>query len=289
MGEKTHLDLFSGIGGFAWAAGSAGYRTVAFVEREAYCQKILAQEWPGVPCYPDVRKFYRMAEDMSKCPDCCDEPFCELCGTHFFECDCLGCAGWDDEYGEIDLITAGVPCQPASLIGQRGGGADERWLWGDAIRIIGRLRPSFALLENPTGVLSVDGGRGFSRILADIHAIGFDVWWENIPACAVGAPHRRERIWLILADTQRTGLERYPRNEYGAPGRQRPPHRPVAAGGLSPGQGEERWGLPGARIRRVAHGIPDRIHRIAALGNSIVPAVAFELIKIIEKAERQTP
>jgi len=242
---KRHLDLFSGLGGFALASEACGYETIAFVECDPFCHKVLARHWPGVPIFPDVRKF----------------------------------AG-DDEHGKIDLITAGVPCQPASIgaaPGGRGGVDDERWLWGDAIRIIGALRPRYALLENPTGLLSVDGGRGFAGILSDIYSIGFDVWWENIPARAVGAPHNRERIWLLLADPDRQPIQRV-ESEPQASTNRRPPRLQGRTGGT------RIWNpVPAFQIEpdvgRVASRVPDRIHRLKALGNAICPHIAYNILK----------
>ncbi len=276
---RTHLDLFSGIGGFSIAAQWAGFETVAFVECDPFAQKVLRKNWPDIPQFQDVRKFYRMADDMEPCPDCCDEPFCSLCGTHFWECACTGCSEWDDEFGYVDLITGGVPCQPASVIGERRGADDDRWLWDETIRIIGRLRPRFALLENPTGLFSVDGGRGFAGILAGIHEIGFDASWETVPACAVGARHRRDRIWLTLADTGCTGLERHAWNEHGTKRRKGTPDRPAPARSVPSRPSQEGGWKSDAGICRVAHGIPDRMDRLRCIGNAIVPHVAFQILK----------
>ena len=316
MTRPKHLDLFSGIGGFALAAEWAGFETVAFVEINPFCRSILGRHWPGVPVFQDVRKFYRLAMDMDECPECCDEPFCELCGDHFFECDCLGGGQWDDDFGEVDLITAGVPCQPSSLIGERRGTGDERWLWADAIRIIGRLRPRWALLENPTGLFSVDGGDAWARILAEFHALGFCCWWETVPACAVGARHRRDRVWLIVADAQGgqdderesrelvraakgrqgsldparvggsnladpggQGLEGHAGDEPGTERRQGASGGSTGAGGLRAGADPAGGWESCTGVRRVAHGVPGRVDRITALGNAIVPQVAYQFLK----------
>jgi DNA (cytosine-5)-methyltransferase 1 len=161
-----HLDLFSGIGGFALAAGWAGFETIGFAETDAYCSKILDLHWPGVVNYGDVR-----AID-------------------------------GNQFQDVDLVTAGFPCQPFSCAGQRRGSSDERFLWPELARLLGEVRPRFALLENVPGILSLDGGRIFGRILGELAALGFDASWNCVPASAVGALHRRDRLWIVLTDSE---------------------------------------------------------------------------------------
>jgi len=169
------VDLFSGIGGFALACAANGIETACFVEKDQRCRDFLSKTWPGVPIYDDVKTFD---------------------GT---------------EWANAFLLTGGVPCQPASRAGKQRGAADDRWLWPEAIRILGEVRPAWCLFENPPGI----GDVGLAGILADVAAQGYQVRVFGIPACAVGAPHRRMRYWIVgrrVADSTSEG-RRFERGE----------------------------------------------------------------------------
>jgi DNA (cytosine-5)-methyltransferase 1 len=157
------LDLFSGIGGFSLGLErTGGFRTVAFCEIDPFCRRVLAKHWPRVPQYDDVRQLTaeRLAAD--------------------------GIA--------VDVICGGFPCQDISLAGKGGGLAGERsGLWSEIARLAGELRPQYLLVENVSAILS----RGLDKVLGDLAAIGLDAEWHCIPASAVGAPHRRDRFWLV--------------------------------------------------------------------------------------------
>jgi DNA (cytosine-5)-methyltransferase 1 len=156
------LDLFSGIGGFSLGLERAGMRTVAFCEVDEHCQRVLARHWPNVPCYDDVRTLTakRLADD--------------------------GIA--------IDVICGGFPCQDISVAGKGAGLSGERsGLWGEYARLIGELRPRFVIVENVAALR----GRGLAEVLGTLATLGFDAEWHCIPASAVGAPHQRDRIWII--------------------------------------------------------------------------------------------
>src|SRR5262245_21186407 len=156
------IDLFSGIGGFSLALERCGMRTVAFCECDPFCRAVLRKHWPGVPCYDDVRTVdaVRLAAD--------------------------GIRG--------DLICGGFPCQDISTAGKRVGIDGARsGLWREFARIIGDVRPRYVLVENVAALL----GGGISRVLGDVAALGYDAEWHCIPACAVGAPHRRDRVWIL--------------------------------------------------------------------------------------------
>jgi DNA (cytosine-5)-methyltransferase 1 len=156
------LDLFSGIGGFALGLERAGMRAVAFCECDPFCRVVLARHWPGVPCYDDVRT---------------------LDAAHL-RADGIG----------VDLVCGGFPCQDVSVAGKGAGLAGERsGLWSEYARIIGEVRPRYALVENVAALL----GRGLERVLGDLAALGYDAEWHCIPAAAIGAPHLRDRIWIV--------------------------------------------------------------------------------------------
>lgn len=170
---RTHVDLFSGIGGFSLAAQWAGVETIAFAEIDSYASRVLERHFRGVRNYGDVR-------NVPAIPD-----------------------AW--------LLTGGVPCQPASVAGKRKGAEDDRWLWPEALAAVERIRPAWVLFENPTGILSLNDGVEFERICAALEGQGYEVQPIVIPACAVGTFQHRERLW-ICAHTERQGLPRHQQN-----------------------------------------------------------------------------
>jgi len=167
MGKLRVLDLFSGIGGFSLGLErTGGFETVAFCEIEAFPHKVLAKHWPNVPCYDDVRTLTaeRLAAD--------------------------GIA--------VDIICGGFPCQDLSTSGSGLGLDGERsGLWREYFRLVCEIRPQFIIVENSPELL--DGWLG--QILGPLAKVGYDAEWECIPASAVGAPHRRDRIWIIAYPT----------------------------------------------------------------------------------------
>lgn len=157
------LDLFSGIGGFSLGLERAGFQTVAFCEIDPWCWRVLAKHWPGVPCYDDVRQL-----DASRLRA--------------------------DGIERVAAICGGFPCQDISLAGKGAGLDGERsGLWREFRRLICDLRPRYVFVEN-VGALS---GRGLAAVLADLAALGYDAEWHAIPAAAVGAPHLRDRVWIV--------------------------------------------------------------------------------------------
>jgi DNA (cytosine-5)-methyltransferase 1 len=165
------LDLFSGIGGFSLGLDRAGgFETVAFCEIEPFPRKVLAKHWPEVRCYHDVTK---LTGDILK-----------------------------RDGISVDVITGGFPCQDISVAGKQAGiGEGTRsGLWSEIVRLIGELAPRYVIVENVAALLSGPSqqrGGWFGSILGDLAECGYDAEWENIPAAAVGAPHRRERVWII--------------------------------------------------------------------------------------------
>jgi len=237
---RTHLDLFSGIGGFALAANWAGYQTVGFCEIEDYPRRILSKRFPGVPCHRDIR---------------------ELDGSI---------------YRGVDLITGGYPCQPFSQAGQRKGKEDDRHLWPELRRVVAQARPAFLVAENVAGHITL----GLDEVLADLESEGYAGRAIVVPACAVNAPHRRERVWIIA----HSEIERI--QGLWSSGFKEPP---AYAGQEVPLCGHERigssyWETEPA-VGRVADGLPSRVDRLKGLGNAIVPQVAYEIIKELERHE----
>jgi DNA (cytosine-5)-methyltransferase 1 len=235
----THLDLFSGIGGFALAAEWAGIRTVGFAEIDPFACSVLARQFPGIPNFGNVALLHRRS--MPVLPD---------------------------------LITAGFPCQPYSKIGKRKSSDDSRDLWPETRRLLQDFRPTWFLGENVAGIvkLALDG------VWADLEALGYSCQPLAIPAGAVGAPHRRERIW-ILANTQCPRLEGHT-GDVPSPTGWEAPHGPT--GPCSLRQRPHGWGFE-PNVGRVAPRLPHRVDRIRALGNSIVPQVAYEILVTIKQ------
>jgi len=160
------LDLFAGIGGFTLGLERAGFETAAFCEIDPYAQKVLRKNWPGVPIYDDVRDITaeRLVSDGIR----------------------------------VDVITGGFPCQDISTAGRQAGIEGERsGLWSECARLLGEIRPRYAIFENVTNLLNGDGGDWFKRVLGDISALGYDAEWHCIPASAIGAHHHRDRVWII--------------------------------------------------------------------------------------------
>lgn len=181
MRQLRVLDLFSGIGGFSLGLERAGMRTVAFCEIEPYCQAVLRKHWPNVPIYEDVRTL--TAERL--------------------RADGIS----------VDLICGGFPCQDVSKAGRRRGLEGERsGLWSEFARLLGELRPRYAIVENTPGLLSL----GMGRVLGDLASLGFDAEWHCIPASAVGAQHIRDRIWIVAyADSDADGRRIFRRDIQG--------------------------------------------------------------------------
>lgn len=155
------LEVCAGIGAISLAAQWAGFEIAGFVEIEPFCQAVLAKHWPDVPRMWDIR---------------------EVQG---------------DEFGAIDLLAGGIPCQPHSLAGQRKASEDERDLWKEFHRLLGAIRPAWALVENVPGLRSSDDGRFFGGILRDLAALRYDAERYSLRASDVGAPHERERIFIV--------------------------------------------------------------------------------------------
>ena len=239
------LDLFSGIGGFSLGLErTGGFETVAFCEIEPFPRRVLAKHWPGVPCYEDVR---------------------ELTGAR------LAADGI-----EVDVITGGFPCQDISTAGKQAGmhSGTRSGLWSEIVRLVGDIRPSFVIVENVANLLSGPGirpGGWFGRVLGDLAECGYDAEWECIPATAVGADHERNRVWVVAYPC--------PARLQGR-GEARADGQDAARVGSWFGSAID-YALPFPRehgnikpvLVRGAHGVPNRLDRVAALGNAVVPQI----------------
>jgi len=170
------LDLFSGIGGFSLGLESTGFfKTIAFVEKDKFCQKVLQKNFPNIPIEDEVRN---------------------VKGERF----------------KADVITGGFPCQPFSVAGKRRGTDDDRYLWDETIRIVSEQKPKWFIGENVEGIINIQDGMVFRQIHDDLESQGFEVQSLIIPASGVGAWHQRKRVWII-ANSNNNGSYRQKRNE----------------------------------------------------------------------------
>jgi DNA (cytosine-5)-methyltransferase 1 len=183
--ERTHLDLFSGIGGFALAARNCGVRTVAFCEIEPYAQSVIKKNFDAVIADTDAGESLHIRKRE---------------GKGFFQPERFGPIIFPDIRklnggGFIGtwLLTGGFPCQPFSLAGKRRGKEDDRHLWPEMLRVIKESGPTWVIGENVAGFVTME----LDRCISDLEAIGYAVWPVVIPACAVDAKHRRDRVWII--------------------------------------------------------------------------------------------
>ena len=161
------LDLFSGLGGFSLGLERTGhFETVAFCDNDKFSKAILDKHWKGIKVYDDVREITKekFKEDGIEFPD---------------------------------IITGGFPCQPFSVAGKQKGTGDDRHLWPEMFRIIKAFKPRFVIGENVRGIVNIQDGVVFETVCTNLEDEGYEVQPFNIPAAAVGAPHRRERIWFI--------------------------------------------------------------------------------------------
>jgi len=250
MTKLRVLDLFSGIGGFSLGLErTGGFETVAFCEIEEYPRRVLQKHWPKVPIYHDVREL--TADTLRR----------------------DGIA--------VDVICGGFPCQDLSRAGTGKGLAGERsGLWREFARLIGELRPCYAILENVAALL--DDGMG--TVLGDLAGIGYDAEWQVVSACSLGAPHMRQRVFAVA----------YPNGEHGRP---RVRHSAARKNRTI----QEIYDLAGARARegarlenpsalyRGADGVAYGMDRNHAIGNGIYPAVPQIIGRAILQAEGLTP
>ncbi len=174
----THASLFSGIGGFDLAAEWSGFTNIFNCEWEEFPRKVLKHHFPNAEQYEDIHDFD---------------------ATNY--------------NGRIDILSGGFPCQPFSVAGQRKGSEDERYLWKEMLRVIGECKPRWVVGENVRGLCNWSNGLVFEEVCSDLEAIGYSVQSFIIPACAVNAPHRRDRVWIVAQNTNGNGWDGSKRKE----------------------------------------------------------------------------
>ena len=249
------LDIFSGIGGFSYAAEYivGGFVTIQFVERELFCQRILARHWPGVPIHDDITTF-------------------------------------NPKPHSADVVCGGFPCQDISFAGKQAGikQGTRSGLFYELIRIVRLVQPRYVVLENVSAILA----NGLDTVLGELAEAGFDAEWACIPASAMGACHQRDRWWLVAypKNMLSNGSTREHRWQFGGSPVPKSGDRNWTDASDSSGQGlERRWAGRSIANRlnpnwrqyasqpvlcRGDDGLSGRVDRLKALGNAVVPQVA---------------
>ena len=292
------LDLFSGIGGFSLGLESTGFfETMAFVEKDEFCQKVLKKNFNNIPIEGDIRNV-------------------------------------KGEKYRADVITGGFPCQPFSVAGKRKGTDDDRYLWDETIRVVRECKPKWFIGENVEGLVNIQKGMVLRQVQTDLEKEGFEVQCLIIPASGIGAFHQRKRIWIIgynvsnsnarfsIGENQeiqtrgntinngsssnvsnsKCNKHKHTSTRQGGTGqlwrfystkKEQTTHDLWSkTSGCNPSFGQETWWNSQSRICRIPHGLSERVdrfrkNRIKSLGNSIVPQIARELGLAIMEAENE--
>lgn len=247
------LDLFSGIGGMSLGLErSGGFETVAFCEIDAKARIVLAEHWPGIPIFDDVRTI---------------------------------------DYAGIvaQVLSGGFPCQDVSNAnaawGECSGLAGERsGLWRELLRAIRVVRPDFAIVENVAALL----GRGMGEILGDLAEISYDAEWCCVRACDIGAPHERDRVYIVAYPVGSRGARLVTSEDFGEAG----PWRMRGEEDLqsiadAPFERGDRWPQP--LLRRMDDGLSGRMDRLHGIGNAAPPQIPEAIGRAIMKAAKNNP
>lgn len=242
------LSLFSGIGGLDIAAEWAGFKTVAFCERDKFCKSVLAARWPGIQIEDDVIKIK------------------------------------GDGFGKLQLVHGGFPCQPFSTGGKRLGKADDRYLWPEMFRVVREAKPDWVVAENVAHFARM----ALDDVLTDLESEGYETWAFVSPACAVNAPHRRDRLWIVANLASKRcdqwadcGGERSLHDYEKRDAAKAHANRPQLLSQSWPVDPDSGWRSYLALCRGMADGVPARLDRLRALGNAVVPQQAYPIFAAI--------
>lgn len=260
MTKLKVLDLFSGIGGFSLGLErTGGFETVAFCEIEEFPRRVLAKHWPKVTCYHDVREL---------------------------TADVLRRDGIS-----VDVICGGFPCQDISRANNNGKGlaGEKSGLWREYARLIGEIRPSFVVVENVSALRS----RGLGDVLGDLAELGYNAEWESISAASIGAPHIRDRLWILAyrygngesdSAINAEACGNSPPVVDSSGRRHRASESPIFSGWDAVELSSWWSAEPG--MDRVAYGLPAQVDRLKGLGNAVVPQITELIGHAILEAER---
>ena len=259
-----HGSLFSGIGGFDYAAQLMNWENIFHCEWNPFCQNILKYYWPNAKSYNDIRDFNGLIYR-----------------------------------GKIDILTGGFPCQPFSASGQRKGTEDNRYLWPQMLRIIGEIKPKWIVGENVIGLTNWNGGLVFEQVCTDLENEGYEILPVVLPATCIGANHQRERIWFIAYSRSEFRTNRIQPLNIRATSK-RDEKKEVRCKNwefIEPASDFhtilERW-VDKPKHDITDDGIPERLdtttisvedwveESLKGAGNAIVPQLVYEIFKIIE-------
>ena len=164
------LDLFSGIGGFSLGMeATKRIKTIGFVEKDKFCQKVLQKNFKNIPIEEDIRN---------------------VKGSNY----------------AADIVSGGFPCQPFSVAGKRRGKDDDRYLWDETIRVVAETKPKWFVGENVEGIININNGLVLRQVQTDLEKEGFQVQCLVIPASGIGAWHQRKRVWIIADSNSRLSI-----------------------------------------------------------------------------------
>ncbi len=297
-----HIDLFSGIGGFALALDNVyGKENIqhTFCEIDPFCQAVLRKHWPGAYIHTDVRT---------------------IADTRSAEPGGLSSDGRKEvpAPGSCDFLTGGFPCQPFSTAGRRKGTSDDRYLWPPMFDAIKHFRPRWVIAENVRGLVTWNDGLVLETVCTDLEKEGYEVWPFIIPACGIEAPHRRYRVWFVAHHSTGIGLGKKNKIQAGRNGvinadsitpdttgkrmERRSWSKPSKSKSIGHHTGAGRewnqdWLEVATRLCGVDDGLPTRMdgselsksahrrERLKALGNAIVPQVAEQIFRAISLFE----
>jgi DNA (cytosine-5)-methyltransferase 1 len=260
-----HASLFSGIGGFDLAAEWMGWENVFHCEWMEFPRKVLDYYWPNADSYIDI------------------------CKTDF------------KKYAnKIDILTGGFPCQPFSTAGKRKGTEDERYLWGEMLRAVQEIKPTYVIAENVFGITNIDGGMVFEQVCLDLENEGYEVQTFIIPAAAKNAPHRRDRVWFIAnsCNNRNFGKSRefQVQNEIKKSQKRNEIQQPKQSTYIRQKmESFSNWELFKTESAFCGEndGLPEKLdgitfskwraESIKGYGNAIVPQVAYEIFKVLQE------
>jgi len=212
--KLQHIDIFSGIGGFAYAIDQVWSDVEhIFCEIDPFCRQVIKKHWKGNKIYGDIREFIADTESGKSRQQTEQEGWKNIGGTDCLTSDTdkrgqteqeLKTAG-DKQCDRPFILTGGFPCQPFSCAGKRKGTSDDRHLWPKMFRVIQLTKPKWVIAENVRGLINIQDGVVFEQVCTDLESEGYEVQPFIIPAVVVNAPHRRDRVWIVAHRKSITG------------------------------------------------------------------------------------
>lgn len=241
-----HIDLFSGIGGFAISAKKMGWETIQFCEIDPFARQVLTKNFPGVPISTDIFNL------------------------HINECT------------EPTILTGSTPCQPFSIAGKRKGISDSRALWPEMFRIICECKPAYIVAENVSGLLSISGGMVFEHICLDLESEGYEVQSFIIPAIGIGCFHKRDRVWIVAAKANGYSTSKGLQECKSSTKRIEAAFRDTNSANESRIFWPSESPVHSATNELPTPLVRNRAKQIKHYGNAIVPGIALQIFKAIE-------